>query len=1757
MAKPGRTRPWVLSVALVTLMQVVALPVVLGGSPAAHAATASPGAITLHVQSARSVGAGVGYIHRGDAVTSYKWLIAAEDVGNPDDSRANCLPQTTLAPDGRATDPSGTSTPNTANPTAGDHCQWPSVRYTPGAVPVVAQGTSSDLNDTTALDNLPAGRYLVSVTADGYKLDGAHFTVNGGTQRVTVDLQPSPLPLGTVRMRVFNDSLPVDATYEVGAEKGLAGFHTTLSDVLGTVSTDYYGNPLCTKYMHDSAGAMIFDGAGKPVVDVTSTGQCVSDVNGDIVIPNLGPDRYTAQVIPPTGTQWVQTTTLEGAHDHDIWVQEGATGFDTEQTVGGERVPAVDFGFVAPTALPAATASTGEIKGTAVVIDTYVGGTGGVGVPNAGVAGASVRGPVSRPWVSLSDLGHNDQMVYTGRGAANGTFDITGVPVGSYQLTLWDDAQDLILDSFNVTVNAAGEVVDVGQKGLVGWHADVRGSVYIDANGNGRRDAGETGVPDFAVAVKSRDNSLLDQGLRTVSTDATGHYDIPETYPLSKFLVLEAFNTRYKTTGITYQADNQPDETTLLGSAVDVSMLPIIGLSGRVDWGVVPYDAARGENGGIVGTVTYDTTRNELDPKYAVTEPYQPGIPGIGVHLYLPKLDANNNPITDPATGAVQPVLDGAGKAVEVADTATSETWNQPKACTPRLYNGDELVLGTNQSAVPYGPGTTCVESPMSGWQIRPSETGAAGFGQTVNGNYGFTSTTINLDPRRTDAAGVTIPLYAKLADFGIADQPLPNRKYLVSVDIPKDPVDGRPMYQVTKEEDVNVFDGDGFLPQENFPPTPALASNPPDPTPATPSGPPTQGAGERDDCAGPNHTVHVTDAPFIAAGGSPFEGNARPLCDSRVVAVTAGKAAAPNFNLFTPVPLPTHFWGLTINDLGLSNDQTQIGYGEAQPLPGVPMGIYDWSGRLVDTVKTDYNGMYEALEPSTSTYNCPLPAGPCPGMYRFVGNDPGQPGQVNANYNPRYRTIATNFQAWPGLYTVTDTAPTQVGVVATAPGSTVANAVSCNPSGDTPQVFAVSKPYLKYADAGPARQITIQGTGFGSTQGTGKVAIDAGRPGDPKAQQIVSWTDTAITFAVDVGLQPGLASVSVTAGNGRSSVNGLSLHVLSSVAVNGVAAYSPRLLQVNPPAAYAPQSFKVGGTFASPVLGNYPTVQAALDKAAALRAAGGANSLVVVWPAPATQDNPRGEYRENLVVSSPVRLQGVGPGGFQGANYVAGSSLDGLGFNPDNDRGQAWVTKVGSLTYAGPRNVPDAAVVTVVSNNDFGASYFGALDGFTVTGGAQADFATNINAVLGGTKTPAGAPGALITQGGGIYLHAAANNYHVTNNVVVGNSGSYGGGVRVGSPYGARTGSSKVVISHHQVRDNGGTNLAGAIGLFAGSTGYSVDHNDLCGNFSAEYGGAISHYGLSNNGVIASNRVWFNQSYDEGGGIMIAGELPSDVTKPSTGSGQVTIDANLVQDNLANDDGGGIRFLQAGTAKIRVTNNMVVNNVSTHEGGGFALDDSTNVQLINNTVMKNITTATAVTSDGKPAPAGLSTAMNSDQLQATLGINKPTYSKPLLLNNIFADNRAGSWNGQYVSGIGSPQAPANDPIRDWELGSVDAGVTLTPTFSVLQQYDAGVTASATNLVGVDPGVQAAFDVSATIETSRTFPSFRQAVIVARNLPPQLQGNYHLRPSGSPASNAGAGSTLLNGATVLSPTTDIDGELRSTTTPDIGADEIP
>jgi hypothetical protein len=213
-------------------------------------------------------------------------------------------------------------------------------------------------------------------------------------------------------------------------------------------------------------------------------------------------------------------------------------------------------------------------------------------------------------------------------------------------------------------------------------------------------------------------------------------------------------------------------------------------------------------------------------------------------------------------------------------------------------------------------------------------------------------------------------------------------------------------------------------------------------------------------------------------------------------------------------------------------------------------------------------------------------------------------------------------------------------------------------------------------------------------------------------------------------------------------------------------------------------------------------------------------------------------------------------------------------------------------------------------------------------------------------------------------------------------------------------------------------------------------------------------------------------------------------------------------------------------------------------------LNDAPNVRIFNNTIMKNITTATALTSNGFPAPAGLSTSLNSDMLQATLPGGSPLWSNPLLFNNIFWDNRAGTRSLGTVSGIGNG-GPGD--IYNWDLGvaaPTSPSQLLSPTDSILQ-VDTGTIPDASNLA-LDPTVLIPYDVSVSFLPWRGNPRFTGAIMVAADLPSDLTSNYHLL-SGSPAIDIGADSK--NG--VLAPRFDIDLEVR----PfglfiDSGADEV-
>jgi hypothetical protein len=1749
------------SVVTVLALLAALLPALaLATAPPAHAATND---LTINPVNARSVGTLVA----GQSIAAnYKWLITSDDVGNPNDSIANCVP--------------GAGAVDPAKP---GNCQWPSVRGTSGHVPIIAQGDSTvagqDLRNAPL--TLADGKYLISILADGYTIGGQHFTVPLQTTPLAVPLQANPVPLGTLRVRVFHDNAPVDGTYEANTETGgqagqpdLSGFVAHLSDVLGEVTTDWFGNPLCTNYKRTAPdalhpnGQVLFDSTGAPVIDAANPGgSCVSDAGGDIIVPNLGSNRYGVTLSKPASkTGWAQTTTLEGAHDHDVWVINGDNGLDSEMVIGGEPVPWVQFGYIEPRALPAQT-GTAHVTGQVKIALTFVGGNGGLTLPGEpGTSGVKEGGPIDRPWLSLSDLNNGDQMVYTGRGNTDGSFDIPNVPNGSYQLTFWDDNQDYIINTTTLTV-ANGQNTDVAKVYLSGWMSRLYGTVFIDTNGNGKKDGDEQGLPRTALTLRERDNSLMDQFTNTVTTDSNGKYRIEEAYPLTRWLVLEHFNTLYHTTGITYQGENDPQETTLLGGGVDVNVLPVLGLGGRVDWGVQPYQGM--ENGGIAGTVSYDTTRNELDPTYAVSEDYQPGVPNIKVHLWTTK--------KDPATGEL--VRDANGLPVkdhEIASTYTSETWEPPAGCVARQWDGTPL----NVKALP--PSTeTCVEAPMDGFQARPSDTGTSGTefnGSTVNGNYGFASSEVNLyppgDPANpgcaaaastgycNDADPTQLDLYAPLAE----PQYLRPDEYVVSIEIPDNPKGTGPMYQVTREEDVNVFDGDSYLPADNFPVTGSASTGGMGAdAQGTPEAPPSQGNGFSAPCVGPLHQVHVTNQNFIDGGGSPFEGQDKPLCTEKLVSLNGNSTAAPNFNLFTPVPLPTHFWGLTINDLGLSWDTRSVEYGEAQGIPGVPMGIYDWSGRLIDTVTTDFNGFYEAIEPSTSSYNCPTPAGPCAGMYRFVGNDPGQPGAPNPTYNPRFRTIATPFQAYPGLFTVTDTAPTMVGAVILTPGTSTPVPVDCTVSPATPEVFAVSDPIVPTTGS---RSRTVTGQHFGTTKGTVQVGPTTVNPSQ------VTWSDTSITFPVPTATTSfrGPQQVRIRSANGQWATNALTLQVLQT-------GYNPVIRTVGPGQQHA----TIQGAIDWGTRADFPAGQAGDGQYQAFLNRQAANGRVVeVYPGATSAFNPEGAYLENVVLYKKVKLQGFGPGGTNSTTgtYTRGSVISGQAFDVDGASGTAWLNLVNSLSHPGPADIPDGATVTAVasSGNAFGTGLTRAMiDGFKITGGFQQNITGNLNAITGRVTTGYGAPGAVVTQGGGLYVHAGANGLQISNNVIVGNSGSYGGGIRVGTPYAGDSNNDNVTIAFNQIRDNGGTNLAGGLAIFTGTTGYVVDHNALCGNFSAEYGGGISHYGLSDGGRISANRIWFNESYDEGGGVMIAGELPADPNGLSSGAGAVTLSGNQIVANNANDDGGGLRLLQVNNYLVRAENNVIADNLSTHEGGGVAIDDASNVQLVNNTVAENITTATAVTSDGTAAPAGLAWGPNSSQLRASL-TGTPEFSPPRLLNNVFSQNKSGSWDGQMVHGLGIAGDTAVQNI--WDMGSTTPSApALQPRYGVLSQLNGGQatgsvagrlpgtdvpdTDGAANVspyftrVTANAGLLAPFSVTVDVSTLRAFPGFRQSVIVLPNLNPGQLGDYHLA-AGSVAVDRG----IALFSSVTAPTTDFDDPPTPRYTPpaaaqplDAGADE--
>jgi len=329
----------------------------------------------------------------------------------------------------------------------------------------------------------------------------------------------------------------------------------------------------------------------------------------------------------------------------------------------------------------------------------------------------------------------------------------------------------------------------------------------------------------------------------------------------------------------------------------------------------------------------------------------------------------------------------------------------------------------------------------------------------------------------------------------------------------------------------------------------------------------------------------------------------------------------------------------------------------------------------------------------------------------------------------------------------------------------------------------------------------------------------------------------------------------------------------------------------------------------------------------------------------------------------------------------------------------------------------------------------------------------------------------------------------------------------------------------------------AGGVSICTGSDYYLFNYNWVCGNLSGGDGGGFGHLGFSYNGDIEHNSILFNQSTNptiqsNGGGMIIMGTPDTDLVcstlnplldqdcvanppsaaTPSDGVGPgLVINANLIMGNGAEaGSGGGIAFqatngsevvafpiTPANWYQVLVTNNIITNNVAGWDGAGISLVDSLRVDIINNTIMSNDTTASSGVlfntlgaplastppngfngqcssnpcgTASAPQPAGLVAIQNSAVFSANLpatvtcpaghfsggtatnGTCK-TVSYPLLANDVFWQNR------EFHIGVGSlgPGTLNQQNVVALYNGSTSTPVASEPTTDATTPNGAGV----------------------------------------------------------------------------------------------------
>lgn len=1436
----------------------------------------------------------------------------------------------------------------------GTHASTPGVSE---PEPLAINFHTSYMTPVASGDNTTSTGILVDPAKPYYVsvLPFSGYTIGGthvapGQSSVTVTVNKLPLPTAQITIFVFEDNHPINNAPDLPQEQGLGGFSIIVEDAAGR-----YGQ---------AGGQIMTDAYGNPLgTEYNPDGSVLSmgdstittDADGAAIVKNLSPGKYGIQVVPPAGLGWTQTSTLEGTKVIDAWVKANEPPYFAEFGAPGVHV---SIGFVKPMNDTTVLNGGSTISGTIVNLH--------LSRPPNTVFESGEPFKHTTPWVGLNDLAAGlGRGVYAARANPDGSFAIPNVPPGNYQLVIWDDFLDLLFASMGVTVSATGGDLILGDIPVFQWFAGLWNYVFFDANGNGFMDDGETGIPGMGITIRFRDGTIY----KSAATDPTGFAPFYEMFPFFNWLVAEVDFARLKATGATVVVDAggplDVADPWSFGGVLTPQPQPDPANIGQF----LPY---RTETGPVL-TQGFQAFLGQTSVIQWGKKGYDPGENGgISGIVFYATTRAEDDPRLagaeewEPGIPRVQVNLYRDANADGVIDDE----------------NGDGIVTLADIDNFPFSSSGRPFPGPED---IDRNGNSVFDLGDAIQ----ITTTDSWDDNLPTDCPGdPSDPFYNNgkcydglrnfnqvrpgLFDGGYAFDGITAGTYIVEAVPPRSPFGQS--YETAKEEDRNVDFGDSYTQ-----PTPLLIA-------AT--------------CVGDPHLVPAVLSLFPEAGvAAPFAGQTRPLCDRKQVALTNGQNAAADFFMFTQVPISGHIVGIILDDLANEFDPNSPQFGEKYAPPWVPVSIRDWTGREISRVYSDEWGAYNTLVPSTYTNDRPIPSGVSPNMITVCLNDPGPikdpvSGQLITDpfYNRQYSQFCYTFQYMPGATTYLDTPLLPIAAFAGANQFPL----DCEFPDGTPKIYSVSGPqggpYV--ADPQTAGQITIvsEGTvsvpnpaydgrggthprtiqrdyGFGTDPGTVTIG---GQP----LQDIV-WTAGSISATVPAGTNTG--QLVVTRGD-----NGLSTPLGVTVTVGPASVRH-----------VAPGS----------------TIQEQIDAASP-------GDLILV---------PPGSYEELVIMSKPVRLQGWGAGS------VVISAI-----KSPAEKLQNWRIKAQGLIDSGAVDLlpgqtvikpteEGPGIIVLARNAPVGSGGYGlatdgrpnaGIDGFTITG---ADF------------------------GGGILVNGYAHYLEIGNNRIIGNQGALAGGIRLGQPQltvetvqGLDFQSAfndHIRIHHNHITQNGSLGgFGGGLSLATGSDAYMVSENYICGNLGLGSGGGIGHIGVSDGGRIEKNTIVFNQSFNQGqsvsgGGIFIGGGAalggPGSL---SPGAGSVSLVSNLIQGNAAGaGDGGGLSLGRVNGRDVAenpgnpdnwytvdIFNNMIVNNIAGLAGGGITMQDTVKINIINNTIANNDSTATAgeafapgSRNQSIPQPAGVVSRAHSATLAAAAPEGFGDFSNPRLENNIIRHNRS------------------------------------------------------------------------------------------------------------------------------------------------------